>query len=229
MTPNPLAAPTTQLTWFERAAAAILGLAMYVGSVCFTYAPPHLPQLLPDCSPTETVECVATVAIPQDGLPLANLGVGTLLFAFALNGRKLSSLKMGEAEANFSEAAKELAEGVPDGEPSGASTAGDVAPAGTLPASGANTTTVHSKEMAIIGAADVPVQVLQDFLAKVKDLGEQAVPKSLSEIEYAARRTGRGNHPWIFKVKGCELISLSYGGQGKPDPTIAWTNQSAKK
>lgn len=73
-------------------------------------------------------------------------------------------------------------------------------------------------ELDIFQLTDVPLQVIRDTLTNWP--AEESKPPDLGAFEFAARRRGRGNHPWTLKFRGSRPIVVSYGGQAKSGATV---------
>ncbi len=43
---------------------------------------------------------------------------------------------------------------------------------------------------------------------------------SRATFEWALRKRGQGNHPWLLKFRDRDVVRVSYGGQGKRGPTV---------
>ena len=150
----------------------------------------------------------------------------------AINGLKLSKFKAGSIEGEAATGTKRQAKedlskvGLSDvTEPDTAETTGakeidvpnvddddEIAP--TEPPLGA--IKVGSKKVDILDPSAVPMRVLND-LANV----DETPVSTPSDIVYAARAPGQGNHPWVFKLADDDsLWKVSYGGQGKGTATV---------
>lgn len=71
---------------------------------------------------------------------------------------------------------------------------------------------------AIYSLPAVPATVLSDA---VSNWPGGNGPDEITSFEFATRKTGKGNHPWTVKFKGKKAITVSYGGYGKTEPTVA--------
>ena len=101
----------------------------------------------------------------------------------------------------------------------------DEAAEGTLPPEPGEapaTSTVHigGKDHVVHDLKDVPLRVVADLVGQWENEGRQG-RWSLGQLEYALRRLGRGNHPWLLHFRDENLLwKVSYGGQGKQKATV---------
>ena len=173
---------------------------------------------------------VSTVASPRDSTELSVLFVaaGLLLFTWALNGLRLTRVSWAgmEAEAGAPElqAAKtNAAEDTPiqevtvgvdkDTEPEES-----VVPKGKV--------FIHKETELVYSLEALPLFVMED-LFKVWPTDLQK-PESFSEFEFASRRKGKGNMPWLIKFQGLPNIKVSYGGHAKKGPSAVAGPQAAE-
>lgn len=62
---------------------------------------------------------------------------------------------------------------------------------------------------------DVPLRVLADLVNRWRADGSTG-RWTVGDLEWAARKSGRGNHPWILKFEGRDYVyRVAYGGKGK--------------
>lgn len=211
---------TDELNNFERKVGFGVSGVLIVLAFIVLYCPPSRSTV--ETNQNGTV--IKTLEEMQDPtMPFLALFLGGLtVLAFTLNGLRFSkvsaggvtaeSAKAGKAAQEFYETPKEeRAEEevtVPDKdspEPS---------------ESPISTTEQVDGRYAVYLLEAVPASVIGDALANWPDANK---PDDLSSFEFATRKTGKGNHPWTIKFKGKKAITVSYGGQGKTDATVAAT------
>lgn len=78
--------------------------------------------------------------------------------------------------------------------------------------------TANSESLAVFELADIPFSVIADAIRNWPT--ETPKPQNLAEFEFATRKQGKGNHPWIIKFNGCKPVKVSYGGRGKTESTV---------
>gem|GEM_PF-5626086 len=83
------------------------------------------------------------------------------------------------------------------------------------PAKPEKTFTKDGYEYQVFEAQDVPLEVLAAVSRAEPDLVD-----AVADVDYAFRRTGKGNHTWFLKAKSGETLSVSFGGQGKVAATV---------
>lgn len=72
-------------------------------------------------------------------------------------------------------------------------------------------------EVIVYPAEQVPLRVIADIVAEWRD-SDQSGTWTVSDIEYAIRRTGQGNFPWLVKFRaGKQFWRVAYGGKGKKE------------
>jgi len=144
------------------------------------------------------------------------------LFFWGVNGLRLSRFAVGpvsgEAKPKELQAAEEYAS--TDEKPIdivvGKAEAGEAeAEPGTAPR---GTVLISDEAKAIYPLNAVPTRVILDLLRCWPE--ELCKPSDLSTFEFAARKTGRGNHPWIVKFRDTPAVRVSYGGQAKVEATV---------
>ena len=208
-------------TTFERWALGLVGVAAGAGAVALWLHPGTRKVLAPACPPGQWS---VDVSADPTSLILVLLGISALLLVIALNGRRLASLKLpGGIEATSLEQEKKAVEQavaskvnlLSDATPAPSST--DAARPAPPDASPSASVVVGGVDLGVYRLDAVPCAVLSDLLkAKVSDL-----PR-LFAVEFVARKSGRGNHPWLIKFRGDDRIwKVAYGGQGKDGPTVA--------
>lgn len=143
-----------------------------------------------------------------------------LLF-FILNGLRITRFFIGNLGADtrntedaVASASKNLSDDVKKAE---VVAEGESPEAITQPRSVVSNST-RSREEAVYLLQDIPPEVITDALAHwPRDLPK---PQSLSELEFASRRIGRGNYPWTLKFTGIQPVKVSYGGYAKEGATV---------
>jgi len=146
---------------------------------------------------------------------------GSVLFLFCMNGTRLSKFTIGSVSAESrpaeviaaDQAARKgtkLKEIAVIDNPSEEDTQPKAPEAGNA--------ILSQTALSIYSRDAVPARVLQDALDAWPD--ESTRPTNLSMLEFAARKPGKGNNPWILKFSGSAPVRVSYGGRGKDDPTV---------
>lgn len=159
---------------------------------------------------------------PRNEIAMLLFGIGAAMLFLGINGSRLSKLTVGAVTAETrspevkaaddtakkNEKPKEVTP--PEVEPPEEETQPTTNPEGKV--------ILENTAMSVFSRDAVPERVLQDALDRWPM--SSAKPKDLSQLEFAARKSGKGNHPWILKFTGFEPIKVSYGGQSKTAPTV---------
>lgn len=145
-----------------------------------------------------------------------------ILFFWGINGLRILRISVGSvsAEAKSDEVKAALAYANTEQKPKEVSLAEKKQADETEPRTEANSLVrIADEAEAVYPLTAVPMTVLNDLLTHwPRDV---PLPKDLSTFEFASRKTGRGNFPWIIKFKDAPAIRVSYGGYGKETPTVA--------
>lgn len=205
---------STEARWF----LGIFGMLLALAGIALTIDPPNVREFAPQCA---KASCVAEVEEPSDVTPPALIGAGAVLVLVAVNGRRLSGLKIAGAEATMAE------EKVKDEQAKAAvmadlATTGGASPSDasgtdeTSPGEGdARVLSIAGRDLVRVAPEQVPIRVLTD-------LTKHGAPiKSSADIAWGARQGGQGNHPWFVQTRGGRVFKVSYGGQGKEDATVS--------
>lgn len=200
------------LTVYARWFLGIVGLLATAVGVFLLWQPPIRNAFPPQCANAECVAPVhADMAVPATAL----ITGGLLLLVLGVNGRVLLSFKFGGAEAGLADAQKDadvkavLGKVVEEPDIAAMDAAEDQGP--PLQEGRARVVRIGEAELLRVNPGQIPGRVLA------------ALPPPLStasDISWAARRTGRGNHPWYVKSKSERVFRISFGGQGKTEPTV---------
>ncbi|WP_315094731.1 hypothetical protein [uncultured Cellulomonas sp.] len=87
--------------------------------------------------------------------------------------------------------------------------------------------TAATDDLGVVHPGDVPLAVLADLLAYWESRHETGRWR-VRNLVGAARRTGRGNHPWIVAFRGRDgdlrYWRVSRGGRGKSQATVEELN-----
>ena len=210
-----------EFTTFERWALGLVGVAAGAGAPALWFHPGTRKVLAPACSPGQWS---LDVSADPTSLIVVLVGISTLLLVIALNGRRLASLKLpGGIEARSLEQQQKAVELAIASkvnllsEATAAPAAADTFRVAPHDASPSASVVVGGVELGVYRLDAVPCAVLSDLLKeKVSDL------PSLFAVEFVARKSGRGNFPWLIKFRGDERIwKVAYGGRGKDVPTVA--------
>lgn len=220
-------ASSSLLNGGERTGAIVAAAAFLALAVWLLIAPPKVEKFAPQCA---SKDCVASVSNVPDGVVLALTGIGALLVVMSVGGIRFSKFSVPgiTAETAVEQAAKDLKMLTPDtiSDPEGGSAAtGNNQPAPEEPPAGApaearptpiGTVSVGGQPVSVIAPEAVPSKVLTDLFSAKAPSG-----RSASDVTYAARAEGQGNHPWLVKLNGDDqLWKVSYGGQGKQEATV---------
>lgn len=84
------------------------------------------------------------------------------------------------------------------------------------PAKPEKTFTRDGYEYQVFEAQDVPLEVLAAV-----SRAEPKLVEAVTDVDYAFRRTGKGNHTWFLKAKSGDTLAVSFGGRGKAAATVA--------
>ena len=76
----------------------------------------------------------------------------------------------------------------------------------------------NGEALSVFELKDVPLRVISDALNNWP--ANNPLPNNLAEFEFATRKQGKGNHPWILKFNGCKPVTISYGGRAKTGSTV---------
>ncbi len=83
-----------------------------------------------------------------------------------------------------------------------------------------NTIAIDKGNYAVYKLDEIPVSVITDALSATWPQNISK-PDNLSTFEFATRKTGQGNNPWILKFRNKLPVVVQYGGRGnKRRPTI---------
>ena len=221
----------------ERTLMAVAGIALLALSWIVWFCPGERVQVAPEAttSPFTTV-----VSADPTFLVVFFAAAGCVFILFALNGLRVVHLKAGNVEARtmevpkaafvrvatriggFSkqvdEVQKRFAVPAEKNAPGGEKARADEEePAGSQSDPPA-TVWIEGEEYGVYRVEDVPSEVVSALLdsPEWKDRGYGSL-----EAEFIARRSGRGNHAWLFKFKNRDTLWwVSRGGQGKREVTI---------
>ncbi len=80
------------------------------------------------------------------------------------------------------------------------------------------TVKIKGEDHRIYSLDSIPWRVLGDLFTNWPR--EYPIPRDLSTFEFAARKDGKGNHPWIIKFRDNPAYIVSYGGHGKSTSTV---------
>lgn len=170
------------------------------------------------------------VADPQTAVVVSLLAGAAVLFLFAANGRRVLSAKFGENEVTLDggprpddvrEDLRDVAAEATAVDSSSVKTEAGESQISPAPPQGSRTVDVDGRTLAYVEADDLPARVVYAVLCKIDSDHQNEFPDRLSDIEYGARSTGRGNHPWFVKFRRREGIwKVAFGGQGKTTPTV---------
>ncbi len=166
---------------------------------------------------TRSVADLATIAT-------ACLLGGTALLVYALNGVRLVRVGLGSLVAEGSSAAESATKyyAHPPTESVQEVNAEGEPPEPTEPP--AKQLFADDDEMAVFELQDVPLRVILDALQKWPSSAGRK-PETLADFQFAVRKRGKGNHPWILKFRDCTPAKVSYGGRGKAEGTVAGAAQ----
>lgn len=208
-----------ELSGRQRCAGALLGLTLIGAAFLLLYWPPDAieRELNSGGALARMIYRSVDVTTPF----IAVFAAGFAILIFALNGLRFAKISAGgvSAEAaNTTAAASSFYRADVGDRPESKVTVSEKTspepkevPTGYLEA--------PDGRYAVYKLSELPSSVVTDALAYWPQ--DEAKPDDLSSLEFATRRTGRGNHPWTLKFKGKKAVVVSYGGQGKSDPTVS--------
>ena len=78
--------------------------------------------------------------------------------------------------------------------------------------------TTADGQLAVYELDDIPFAVISGLMCRWPEL--TPAPSNLSEFEFATKKKGQGNNPWMIKFNGCPLMKVTFGGAGKTGATI---------
>lgn len=207
------------LHWSWRLVAVGVGLALVISAFFLLFNAPTRttsefgPELV---QPRRVVEQTDDLNPPFITLVAA----GCTLLVFGLNGLPIAGGKWGSFDFKFGRAARaakryEKAHAAKPIESPEIDRPRDDAPEPV----GQHVTTIalEDGEHEAYDLFAVPPKVLADAI-----LGWPggSPPSSLLTFQFAARKPGQGNNAWKLKFEGNDLVTVTYGGQGKKDPTV---------
>lgn len=166
---------------------------------------------------------IKTISTPRSSPELAMLfsTAGIVLLFWSLNGLRLTRLGLGSLSVdmapNEQKAAEEYAKS--SQRPQSVNLPKD-APVEPEPEAAPTGAVVVGNEAEAVYRLDaVPRFVFDDLFANWPD--QYPKPSNFSAFEFALRRKGAGNNPWILKFRDLPALRVSYGGQGKTTPTVS--------
>lgn len=86
-------------------------------------------------------------------------------------------------------------------------------------AEGQQVETREGETFTVFGLTDVPAQVISDAIASWP-ADNSSKPVTLESFEFALRKPGKGNNPWMLQFRAKRPVKVSYGGQGKAVATV---------
>jgi hypothetical protein len=204
----------------ERILAAMLGLFFLAAAGFIFWQPPLRTQF--EISSAENSKFSFSNPETQT-LVLALLICGIVLCPFAINGVRIFRLGFKDysvdgAPPNPAEVRDVLAKNVDKLKQENQAADDQIPePAAII------TPTVNDasgEPFSVLKTSDLPDVVLKD--AFLNWPSSDSPPKNLSDLDFALRKKGKGNHPWILKFQGKKPVVISYGGQGKTAPSVDW-------
>lgn len=215
-----LGGPDSNLSKSERRWLILLGVAFFLAAGWSMLWP--LNGITSELDGSGTV--IRSTQGPRDygQAPLLYGAVGLLMVYLGINGVRMTRVSIGTVSASSDEPGKRAEEYAKSRQPS---TKVEV-DAPDQPAEAETEPTRTSDQLVVIDSEEetvyslnaVPLRVLGDLLANWPT--DHAKPRDFSAFEFATRKTGRGNHPWLFKFRDLPGIRVSYGGQGKTEATV---------
>lgn len=166
---------------------------------------------------------IKTVDAPRSSPELAALfsTAGIVLLFWSLNGLRLTRFGLGTLSVDMAPSEQKAAEEyAKSSQAPQAVTLPKEAPVESEPAAAPTGAVVVGNEAEAVYPLDaVPRFVFEDLFASWP--GQYPKPPNFSAFEFALRRKGSGNHPWIVKFRDLPALRLSYGGQGKTSATVS--------
>jgi hypothetical protein len=207
----------------ERCAGVAVGFVLLLLATVMSYSPPTVTEFPPQCA---SAACAGMVQHAPDGAVVLLYAAGFLLLALGVNGRRFASLKFvgGElvAEPRMAAAAKaaEMVLAAPRVRAEVVAPAPEPAVDEEPTTTATRTVRIAGIELSVTPPSGLPLKILRAALDGLES-ADLPVPRSLDELEFAARRTGKGNNRWFLKFYGvADVISVSMGGQSNPNPTV---------
>lgn len=184
--------------------------------------PPTAKRFPPQCG---DASCATDIQERPEAFATAVVAAGALLLLVAVNGRKVSGIKVGGAEATLAEQkARDTAAKVLVSADLSAAEASEEHDRDASPEPGAGDArilSIQGRSVVRVDPDQVPVRVLTELASS------DAPVRSSADVEWGARQSGQGNHPWFVQLRSGEAYKVSYGGQGKQDPTVTRIGASA--
>ncbi len=195
-----------------------LALALALGSIVVVCNPPIRVHADKDAagSVIKQSESPAEMATPFTVVFVAASG----LLLYVINGYRITKLAAGGVEAEAVPSAGEKAvEYFTTESPDAAIATNEVDNDSPEPTEApSKVLTSHGDSFSVFELTDIPFTVIADAIGNWPDSTPQ--PKNLAEFEFATRKQGKGNHPWIIKFNGCQPVKVSYGGRAKTESTV---------
>lgn len=204
----------------ERAAIFCAGLAALVIGLSLTFCPgKHIKE---ERNEFGVVTKSSVETSDQSELAIVLTASSLILFAWGMNGLRLTKLAVGsvsaESKASEVKAAEDYAKQeqtpkevvVTEKEPD------DIAEPLT---EGKGSVVINDETEVVYSLPFVPRELLFDLFKHWPS--EYSRPKDFSTFEFATKKKGKGNHPWTVKFKDLPAFKISYGGQGKNAATIS--------
>jgi hypothetical protein len=186
----------------------LVGIVWIAGSAYLFVEPPRRTKTE---SPTSGPASTTVVQAEPTTFSTAIFVAGAVLVIIAANGRKL--VRVSKEGAEFDAPTQDQV--FDDAERVKAPIEETGAPPVT-PARPEKTFAKDGCEYQVFEPQDVPLEVLGAV-----SRGPGALAKTVADIDYAFRRTGKGNNTWFLKTRSGETVGVSFGGQGKTQPTVS--------
>lgn len=208
-------------TW-ERVGILAAALAVGALTVCLLVAPGR--SLVIERDSKGVTQRSTESPVDRSGAILLFGGAAVFLAFVGLNGLRLTAFAFGPVSGESKSSEVKAAEAYASGDQRVVEVdvpAGDLHEEEPAPAAAPQGSVIISGEAeAVYPVAAVPTRILNAVLGNWP-FGDIARPNDLSTFEFAIRKTGRGNHPWIVKFRDAPAIRVSYGGKRKSGATVA--------
>lgn len=177
----------------------LIALALALGAIVVVCRPPIRVQTDKDASGTviKQSESPAEMATPFTVVFVAASG----LLLYVINGYRITKLAAGGVEAEAALSAGEKADEYFTTEsPDAAIETNKVDNASPEPTEApSKVLTTNGESFSVFELTDIPFAVIADAISNWPESTPK--PKNLAEFEFATRKQGKGNHPWIIKFR----------------------------
>lgn len=193
-------------------------VALAVGAIVVLCTPPIRVLTERDASGVvfKTSESSADMTTPFTVVFVAASG----FLLYVINGYRITKLAAAGVEAVAAPSAAERADKyVTTESPDAAVATNEVQNESPEPTEApSKVVTANGDSYSVFELSDIPFTVIADAIGNWPD--EAPKPNNLADFEFAMRKHGKGNHPWIIKFNGSPPVKVSYGGRAKTSSTV---------